>query len=42
MIEPALDDAEQKVELRSPQGMYHKDVSVQKKSNNVLENYFKL
>lgn len=28
MSEPVLDDAEQKVVLESPQGMYHKDVSV--------------
>jgi hypothetical protein len=28
MTEPALDDAEQKVVLRIPQGMYHIDVSV--------------
>lgn len=28
MSEPVLDDAEQKVVLEIPQGMYHKDVSV--------------
>lgn len=28
MTEPVLDDAEQKFVLRSPQGMYHIDVSV--------------
>lgn len=31
MIELVLDDAEQKVEPRSPQGMYHKYVSVRKR-----------
>ena len=36
MSEPVLDDAEQKVVLESPQGMYHKDVSVRYSSFSLL------